>query len=124
MNLPDDAASRSRRLIEVLLPDLDQRIVKFSVLTDRADADLQQFFHDHVSSVLPSIRAALDCNDLAEARRQAHGLKGAGGSVGYPEISALAERIEEVSRNGDAQEARRLVAGLQRWLSEVTENVS
>ncbi len=102
------------------MPDLDQRIGRFTVLTEPADSDLQQFFHEHVAGVLPELRAALERADMTAVYRQAHGMKGAGGSVGYPEISALSERLEETAKADQAAEALRLTETLGRWLAEVS----
>lgn len=119
---PTGSSPQSLQLVRDVIPDLGQRLGRFTVLHEPADPDLQVFFHEHVASVVTDLEQAFARNDLTAVYRLGHSLKGVGGSVGYPEISALGERVEETARAGQGVEARQLADTLARWLSLVREN--
>lgn len=85
------------------------------MLTKPVDADLRGFFLEQITAVLPKLQAALKRLDWPFIVREAHSLKGAGGSVGYPEISVWSESLEQAARAQLETEARRLVANLVAW---------
>jgi HPt (histidine-containing phosphotransfer) domain-containing protein len=85
------------------------------VLTTPPDHELRVAFFSYLDGILPDLLTASTRGDLALISRIVHGLKGAGGSVGYPELSALAERCEEVARGADAEAAMVMVDGLHAW---------
>ena len=118
---PTGFTPRSLQLVSEVIPDLGQRLGRFTVLHEPADPDLQSFFHEHVAGVLTELQKAFAHDDLTAVYRHGHSLKGVSGSVGYPEISALGERLEETARAGQGAEARQLVEALTRWLALVKE---
>ena len=113
---PTGFSPQSLQLVRDVIPDLGQRLGRFTVLHEPADPELQTFFHEHVAGVVADLEQAFAQNDLTAAYRLGHSLKGVGGSVGYPEISALGERLEETARAGQGVEARQLADALARWL--------
>jgi CheY-like chemotaxis protein/HPt (histidine-containing phosphotransfer) domain-containing protein len=54
-----------------------------------------------------------------DARRMGHGMKGAGGAYGFPEISALGARIEAAAGERDASQLAKWVASLAGFLDSV-----
>lgn len=116
-----DTSLRSRELIRAMLPDLDQRLPKFTVLTTPPDHTLHLAFFSYLDGILPELRDAATRSDLARIAHIVHGLKGAGGSVGFPELSALAERCEEAARGADAETAGAMIAGLFAWRQAMGE---
>lgn len=110
-----EVASKSWALLQEALPDLASRTGPFTVLTQPADPSLQRLFLDHIAKAAAEIRAALDGCDYAGLKRHVHTLKGMGGSVGYPEVSAVCLRIEETIAAGHAESTRRLTEALLLW---------
>ena len=106
---------RSTLLIADAVPDLAGRVPGFTVLSSPADAEIRSFFLDHVAGLLPELRRARDQAQWPVVARHAHGLKGAGGSVGYPEISVLSESLEHAAKAGDEASVARLLAALADW---------
>lgn len=104
------------RLVRDALPDIDQRLPRFQVLSGPPEADLQVFFFDYLTDLLPRLREAAAAPDRVAIARHAHALKGTGGSVGFPELSALGERLEEVAKAGLDGDARALIGVLAGWL--------
>ena len=103
------------RMVQGALPDIEQRLPRFTVLSSPPDPDLQVFFINYVKDLLPQLQAAGAAQDLGSVYRHAHALKGAGGSVGFPEISALGERLEELAKASRAAEALALIGILAGW---------
>lgn len=102
-------------ILREVIPDLDRRALAFTVLTGPAGDDIRHFFHEYVSGLLSELRAALDRADWPVLARHAHSLKGAGGGVGYPEISVLSECMERSAKAGDDRAVRLLVDALAAW---------
>jgi HPt (histidine-containing phosphotransfer) domain-containing protein len=102
-------------MIRAMVPDLELRLPKFTVLTTPPDRELRLAFFSYLDGILPDLHAAATRGDLARVAQIAHGLKGAGGSVGFPELSAFSERCEEVARNADAAATGVMVGGLHAW---------
>lgn len=65
------------------------------------------------------IRAALADGDFEAIRIAAHGMKGAGGGYGFPEISRLGAALEEGARQRDAAAITALVASLEAYLGRI-----
>lgn len=66
-----------------------------------------------------NIRAALAGADFEAIRVSAHGMKGAGGGYGFPEISRLGTALEEGARQRDAAAITALVASLEAYLGRI-----
>ncbi len=62
---------------------------------DQRMAELRARFVARVCGEREELILALASGDTAEIRRIGHGLSGAGGVVGFPEISAAAQQVEE-----------------------------
>src|SRR5512133_1964444 len=58
-------------------------------------------FQTDTSDRLAKLRAALDRNDLAQARNQAHAIKGSSGQVGATEVAALCRELETLALTSD-----------------------
>jgi HPt (histidine-containing phosphotransfer) domain-containing protein len=65
------------------------------------------------------IRAALAGADFEAMRGSGHGMKGAGGGYGFPEISRLGTALEEGARQRDAAAITALVASLEEYLGRI-----
>lgn len=113
------SSEQACRLVRDALPDLDQRLPRFQVLSGPPDADLKAFFFDYLTDLLPRLREAVAAPDRVAIARHAHALKGTGGSVGFPELSALGERLEETAKAGLDDDARALIGVLAGWLNLV-----
>ena len=102
-------------ILRAVVPDLEQRVGAFTVLSEPAPADLQQCFHEYLDGALPELQAAVQRGDWAAVMRQAHSLKGAGGGVGYPEISVLSESMERAARESRGADVRLMLDALAAW---------
>jgi hypothetical protein len=113
------STEQALRLVRDALPDIDQRLPRFRVLSGPPEADLQTFFFDYLTDLMPHLHRAGAAPDLVEVARHAHALKGTGGSVGFPELSALGERLEEMAKARQDGDARVLIDVLAKWLNLV-----
>jgi len=65
------------------------------------------------------IRNALASADYESIRVTGHGMKGAGGGYGFPEISRLGAAVEEGAMRRDAAAITGLVASLEEYLGRI-----
>jgi HPt (histidine-containing phosphotransfer) domain-containing protein len=79
---------------------------------------LPRFLANRTADV-ENIRAALAGVDFEAIRVAAHGMKGAGGGYGFPEISRLGAALEEGARQRDAATVAALVASLEEYLGRI-----
>jgi HPt (histidine-containing phosphotransfer) domain-containing protein len=77
-----------------------------------------RFLANRVAEV-DKIRAALAGADFERIRVAAHGMKGAGGAYGFPEITRLGAAMEESARQRDAAAITALVASLEKYLGRI-----
>jgi PAS domain S-box-containing protein len=87
-----------------------------SVRSEFADdpdlADILDEFVLGLSSKVELMHKAISTAYVEELQRLAHQLKGAGGSYGYPSLTAEAKALEEAARGGDLEAARRAMERL------------
>jgi two-component system, sensor histidine kinase and response regulator len=88
-------------------------------LLDRlgGDAELLKevigLFAEDCPALMTAIRAALRASDAQAANRAAHQLKGSAGNFDAPELTALAQRVESLARDGDLAAAEATLPALQ-----------
>jgi len=92
---------------------------KLIVTVDAQIAALVPRFLAHRAADVKIIRAALADADFEAIRVAAHGMKGAGGGYGFPEISRLGAAIEEGARLRDVAAITGLVADLDEYLARI-----
>lgn len=92
---------------------------KLIITVDAQIAALVPRFLAHRAADVDNIRAALAGADFEAIRVAAHGMKGAGGGYGFPEISRLGAAIEEGARQRDAAAITGLVAKLDEYLARI-----
>lgn len=80
---------------------------------DASFYELVQEFVDSLPNRIAELNAACERQDLAQMRILVHRLKGAGGSFGYPQITALATEMEAAYK---AQQIERTAA----WLEQLS----
>lgn len=117
-----DRVLHARQLLEKVVDRLPERIEAFTVLTETAPDELRMVFIDHLDAALPEIKASAQCLNYPELQRHAHNIKGIGGAVGFPEISALGEYIEERCRDKQAEPCRASVEALTQWLATLEKS--
>lgn len=115
-----DMAQAIEALREVIA-DMDRRREHFTVLSAPAEAELRHYFHDILAAQLPLLRAAHQQSDWAQLKRLGHTWKGAGGGVGYPEVSVWGEALEERAAANDATGSGRLIEALAVWQARERE---
>ena len=100
-NRPSASSSRAKLISQLLLEDMDLR-------------DIVAEFVDGLGDRIVEMKAAYDALNWSGLATLAHKLKGAGGSYGYPDVSALARTIEESVR---AQQAENFAS----WMAELEQ---
>jgi HPt (histidine-containing phosphotransfer) domain-containing protein len=92
---------------------------KLIVAVDPQIAALVPRFLANRAADVDRIRAALAAADFEVIHAAAHGMKGAGGGYGFPEISRLGAAMEESARQRDADAITGLVASLEKYLGRI-----
>lgn len=73
----------------------------YSTLSSDEDlVELVQLFIDELPSRLVQLQQALEDGRWNELARFAHQLKGAGGSYGFPQLTPVAARLEQLAQQG------------------------
>lgn len=84
-------------------------------------AELMEAFYRQAPERIASLRSAVERGDTALLNRLAHGLKGAGGTVGARGLAVLCAELERADCSHDAASALQLVAAIQREFDRVLE---
>jgi HPt (histidine-containing phosphotransfer) domain-containing protein len=92
---------------------------KLIVSVDPQIAALVPRFLANRAADVAKVRAALAGADFETIRAAAHGMKGAGGGYGFPEISRLGAAMEEGALQRDAALIAALVASLEDYLGRI-----
>lgn len=92
---------------------------KLIVTVDSQIAALVPRFLANRAADVDKIRAALADGNFEAIHVSAHGMKGAGGGYGFPEISRLGAALEEGARQRDASAIAVLVASLKEYLGRI-----
>jgi HPt (histidine-containing phosphotransfer) domain-containing protein len=91
----------------------------YSALCDDADmAELVEMFVHELPDRLAQLEQCLDQANWSELARFAHQLKGAGGSYGFPQLTPVASRLEQLAKQAAPVEQ------LQAALSELVAVVA
>ncbi len=103
-------------LVRALIPDLDERMPHYQVDTSDVDDELLQLFIGQIETNLKAMDAATGAGNWQETGRQAHSIKGMGGTAGAPELSVLAEDVERACKAQDTARYQALCTVLHQWL--------
>ncbi len=95
---------------------MSDRIV---VTIDPQIAALVPRFLENRAADVGRIREALAGGEFEAIRVAGHGMKGAGGAYGFPEISRLGAGLEEGAQRRDAVAVGALAAGLEEYLARI-----
>jgi CheY-like chemotaxis protein len=68
---------------------------------------------------IPAVLAALDKGDYEQIRTVGHKMRGSGAGYGFPEITAIGERLELAAESRDEKNTRKHVAELSQYLDVV-----
>jgi HPt (histidine-containing phosphotransfer) domain-containing protein len=72
---------------------------------------------------MDAIREAVETGDAEVLKREAHGLKGAAGSLRAKSASEAAEVLEEMGRSGDFAEAEAALETLEQEIGRLKEDL-
>lgn len=97
----------------------EKRYTKEVVYVDPDFMDLIPFFLESRQNDIVNIRECVRKDDLKEAQRLGHGMKGAGGGYGFQEISMIGKRIEEAAKAGNTADIEQALGMLDEYLSVV-----
>ncbi len=101
----------------------DKAAAGVRVRTAAATALLPRFFEHRLRDVATLV-AALEREDFETIARLGHNMVGNGVSYGFPEISAIGERLEAEATLGDASAVREQVELLDACLARAHEEVA
>lgn len=95
------------------------------LLDENADliATIIDSFLDDCPDYMDAIRNAVEEGDAEALKREAHGLKGATGSLRAQPASELAQELEEIGRSGDFTEAEAALKSLESEIDRLTEDL-
>jgi CheY-like chemotaxis protein len=111
---PDEASKLDSDTIETLR----------KAIGDAAFPALLDQFISEVGQQLRALGPALESGRLEEVRFGAHNIKGCAGTVGAQCLRSAAELLEHASRDGDASNAKSLLADLEGRASEALKALS
>ena len=89
------------------------------VYVDPDFLDLIPLFLESRRKEIATIKECIANNDLREAQRLGHGMKGAGGGYGFHEISVIGKSIEEAAKAGNTAEIEEALERLAEYLEVV-----
>lgn len=69
-------------------------------------------------------RALVAADDAVEARRHAHTLKGAAGTIGAETLEASARALEDACKNNDAKQTQLLLPTVENDIAEVLGSIA
>ena len=92
---------------------------KLIIAVDAQIAALVPRFLANRAADVAKIRAALADADFQTIRVAGHGMKGAGGGYGFPEISRLGAAMEEGARQHDTAVIAALASSLEQYLRRI-----
>jgi HPt (histidine-containing phosphotransfer) domain-containing protein len=84
-----------------------------------AAAALLPRFLEHRRGDIATIRAALATGDFETIRRLGHNMAGNGVSYGFPEMSAMGERLEAEANAGNESAVREELSTLEAFLARI-----
>lgn len=85
----------------------------------RIAAALLPKFVAHRERDVVTIRAAIEQGDLETIARLGHNMRGNGVSYGFPDVSAIGERLETAAGAKDDVSIREALTSLEAWVSEI-----
>ncbi|HEY8243805.1 MAG TPA: PAS domain S-box protein [Casimicrobiaceae bacterium] len=89
------------------------------VRADPRFADLMPAFLEHRKRDVIAMLDALERGDFQTVESLGHGMKGAGGSYGFQDITDIGAALEEAAGRADADASRKWVGELARYLDRV-----
>ena len=93
------------------------------VREDASFSDLVEEFLAGLPNRITRIEEALNAQNLEEARRNAHQLKGASGGYGYPALTELATRLEKEALDGQFDSCRAGVAQIKELIARLVTSL-
>ncbi len=119
--LPSASATTDNDTLPVGLDNIVGLDVQFGLTALRGKLPsylrLLRQFADHHAGDPSLIRQSLTAGDLDTARRQAHSLKGASGTLGIVAVQQLAAKLEAAIRDQEDN------GSMEKWLSEVKDTL-
>lgn len=98
-------------------PDNQRRPIL--VRADRKFADLIPGFLEHRRQDVTVMKAALEHDDFETVATLGHGMRGAGGSYGFPAITDIGAALEQAATDVDRDGSQKWVAELSSYLDRV-----
>jgi len=115
--------SHALETVHQLIPDLDERVSRFETEPFKADDELIAAFCEELSRLCADLQTGVNTRDGEMIRVAAHSIKGMSGTMGFPEISVLAQEIEWSLGGDETGRCTRLCNALIDWsLGFIAEN--
>lgn len=112
---PAAASEAAHTLFQDVIPDLAAVAADYRVSLDVLDADIFAAFCAHFREILSGLATAVAASDEATTRGYAHSLEGMGGTVGFPELSAVGVALSRAAKTGAWPVCRILCERLEQW---------
>ncbi|MEI6148570.1 MAG: Hpt domain-containing protein [bacterium] len=113
---PVSVQAAARRLFAEVIPNLETLAGDYRVDTDVLDDEIYRLFCAHLRENVGALAAAVAATDEKATRAFAHSLEGMGGTMGFPEISAVGTALSRSARAGEWPICRLLHERLELWL--------
>ena len=113
---PVAARAAASSLFAGVIPNLSAVADGYRVNVDMLDEEIYRMFCEHMRESLGGLATALAAGDETATRGHAHSFEGMGGTMGFPEISAVGVALSRSARAGDWQVCRAIHERLAQWL--------
>lgn len=107
-------------IIVAVVPAVRSRMDQYTVDTSEVDDELFEIFMEQINLNSEGIERAMTSGNLMEASKEAHSIKGMGGTAGFPELSVLAEELEHAAAAANVELVNTLYRAMKQWLDVCT----
>jgi signal transduction histidine kinase/CheY-like chemotaxis protein/HPt (histidine-containing phosphotransfer) domain-containing protein len=113
-------AARSSTLVKIdpQIFDIQRLVETFGAVTPEARGFLSHFLEE-ARKIVTALNAAMEASGWAEARHQAHALKGAAASAGAVRLGQVASDVQDCLDNDDPDTALLFTGGLETTIDEL-----
>ena len=97
------------------IPNFDARCEVYQSAIDEMDEEIMALFVEQMALRLKALEEAIPAREYGSVKWAAHSIKGMGGTVGYAEVSVVAEDMEFAAAEEDLARCSRNLQRLELW---------